>query len=71
MIVTELRYALLLITYVRARAAEARRAGRSELGASALEWAIISALVVGLAAVIFIAIRNVVNEKSSEIQDAP
>lgn len=68
---TELRYALLFITYVRARAAEARRAGRSELGASALEWAIISAIVVGLAVVITAVIQNVVNEKAGEIGDAP
>lgn len=68
---TELRYALLLITYVRARAAEARRAGRSELGASALEWAIISAIVVGLAVIITAVIRNVVQDKANEIEQAP
>jgi ABC-type multidrug transport system permease subunit len=69
--VTELRYALLLITYVRARAAEARRTGRSELGASALEWAIISAIVVGLAVIITAVIRNVVQDKANEIEQAP
>jgi Flp pilus assembly pilin Flp len=69
--VTELRYALLLIKYVRARAAEVRRDGRSELGASALEWAIISAIVVGLAVIIATVITNVVNEKSNEIEQAP
>jgi hypothetical protein len=69
--VTELRYALLLITYVRARAAQARRAGRSELGASALEWAIISAIVVGLAVIITAVIRNVVQDKANEIEQAP
>ncbi|MGH3453078.1 MAG: hypothetical protein ACRDPQ_01465 [Nocardioidaceae bacterium] len=68
---TELRYALLLITYVRARAAQARRAGRSELGASALEWAIISAIVVGLAVIITAVIRNVVQDKANEIEQAP
>jgi hypothetical protein len=69
--VTELRYALLLISYVRVRAAEARRNGRSELGASALEWAIISAIVVGLAIVITTVIQRVVNDKASEIEQAP
>jgi hypothetical protein len=69
--VTELRYALLLISYVRTRAAEARRAGRSELGASALEWAIISAIVVGLAVIITAVIQNVVDEKANEIEQAP
>ncbi len=68
---TELRYALLLITYVRARAAQARRARRSELGASALEWAIISAIVVGLAVIITAVIRNVVQDKANEIEQAP
>lgn len=68
---TELRYALLLIALVRVRADEARRNGRSELGASALEWAIISAIVVGLAVVVAAVIRNVVTDKTSEIQQAP
>lgn len=68
---TELRYALLLITYVRARAAEARRAGRNELGASALEWAIISAIVVGLAGIVYAIITRVVTDKANEIGDAP
>lgn len=68
---TELRFVLLLITYVRGRAAEARRNGRNELGASALEWAIISALVVGLAVVIFAVIQRVVDDKTAEIEQAP
>lgn len=68
---TELRNALMLIHYVRGRAAEARRNGRNELGASALEWAIISAIVVGLAVIIAAVITNVVNEKKSEIEQAP
>ncbi len=68
---TELQYARLLITYVRARAAEAKSAGRSDLGASALEWAIISAIVVGLAGIVYVVITNVVNEKAGEIGEAP
>lgn len=66
---TELRNALHLIHYVRARAAEARRNGRNELGASALEWAIISAIVVGLAIAISIVITRVVNDRKSEIEE--
>ncbi|HYJ69087.1 MAG TPA: hypothetical protein VEX15_15670 [Nocardioidaceae bacterium] len=66
---TELRYALLLITYVRARAAEAKRNGRSELGASALEWAIISAIVVGLAIGISVVISRVVTSRTDEINE--
>lgn len=68
---TELRNALLLIHYVRGRAAEARRSGRNEVGASALEWAIISAIVVGLAVIIAFVIERVVREKTSEIEQAP
>lgn len=68
---TELRNALLLIHYVRGRASEARRNGRNEVGASALEWAIISAIVVGLAIVITEVIRRVVEDKSNEIEQAP
>ena len=66
---TELQYARLFIMYVRARAAEARRAGRSELGASALEWAIISAVVVTLAIIIASVITDVVNSRKDEIQE--
>ncbi len=65
----ELRYALLLIPYVQARAAEAKRNGRNELGASALEWAIISAIVVGLAIAISIAISRVVSSRTDEINE--
>lgn len=68
---TELRYALLLVRYVRGRAAEARRNGRNELGASALEWAIISAIVVGLAVIVTAVITRVVNDKADEIGEAP
>ena len=66
---TELQYARLFIMYVRTRAAEARRAGRSELGASALEWAIISAVVVTLAIIIAAVITDVVNSRKDEIQE--
>jgi Flp pilus assembly pilin Flp len=69
LIVIELRYALLFIPYVRARAAEAKRNGRNELGASALEWAIISAIVVGLAIAISLVITRVVQSRTDEINE--
>jgi len=49
---SQLESARLLITLVRARAAAARREGRSEIGASALEWAIISAIISGIAVIL-------------------
>ena len=61
----------LLIVQVRARAAKARRAGRSDLGASAIEWAIISALVVGLAIIVYQFVLSAIQEKGDEIKEEP
>lgn len=55
------------IIMVRGRAERARREGRNELGASAVEWAIISGIVVTLALVVAAVIRRVVQERSDEI----
>ncbi len=63
-----LRLAETMIFYTRARAREARAQGRSQIGASAVEWAVISAVVVTLAAVIWKVIENVVTEKSQVIE---
>lgn len=60
-------YGRLLIVMVRARAAQARREGRSDLGASALEWAIISAIVAGLALAVALKIKDVVDGRTKEI----
>lgn len=64
---TELQYARALVTAVRARAAVARRNGRSEIGASALEWAIISAIIAGLAIFVAQTIYDKVAGKATEI----
>ena len=61
-------HAQALITLVRGRAAQARREGRSELGASAVEWAIISAVVVVLALVIARVIQSVVEDNANKIK---
>lgn len=61
-------YAQALITLVHGQADRARRNGFNERGASALEWAIISGIVVSLAAIIAVVIRNVVLERTDEIQ---
>ncbi len=61
-------HATSLITLVRGRAAQARREGRSELGASAVEWAIISAVVVVLALVIARVIQSVVEDNAGKIK---
>ena len=65
----QLLYAQMLIVLVRGRAERARREGRSEVGASAIEWAIISAIVVTLALGIYTVINNVVESRTNEIQD--
>ncbi|GAB3863123.1 hypothetical protein GCM10028801_30000 [Nocardioides maradonensis] len=56
-----------LIVLVRGRAEQARRAGASQRGATAVEWAIISAIVVGLALVVAGVIRHVVTTRSAQI----
>ena len=61
----------LLIVQVRGRAAKARREGRSEVGASAIEWAIISALVVGLAIVVFGFVKDAIEKKEGDINKEP
>jgi len=61
----------LLIVQVRGRAAKARREGRSDIGASAIEWAIISALVVGLAIVVYNMVRGAIDDKGDKIDDMP
>lgn len=63
----EVQFARTLITLARGYAAKARREGRSEVGASAIEWAIISAVVVTLALVVFRVIQGVVNDRVSQI----
>ena len=65
----QVQIARLLIVQVRARAAKARREGRSDLGASAIEWAIISAIVVGLALLIAVWVRDAIKSRESDIKD--
>lgn len=57
-----------VITFIRARADRARREGFNERGASAIEWAIISAVVVVLALVVAGAIKRVVDQNSDKIE---
>ena len=45
---SEVFYAMGVITFIRARADRARREGFNERGASAIEWAIIAAIVLGI-----------------------
>ncbi|MDN5895483.1 MAG: hypothetical protein L0H93_15840 [Nocardioides sp.] len=61
-------HATALIAVVRGRAERARREGRNELGASAVEWAIISAIVVTLALVVAKVVTDVVEDRSNEIK---
>lgn len=65
---TAVSYARFLIMQVRAHAARARREGRSDLGASALEWAIISAIIAGLAILVATQIAKVVEDRTGDIE---
>ncbi|WP_200940196.1 hypothetical protein [Aeromicrobium sp. Root495] len=64
----EFFYARAVIMFVRARAEEARRNGRNEIGASAIEWAIISAVVVVLALLVARVIQGVVEDNANQIE---
>lgn len=56
-----------IVILTRGWAAKARREGRNEWGASAIEWAIISAVVVILALGIAKAIQTVVTNNENKI----
>lgn len=60
--------ALVALTAVLARATRRVRRGARDAGASALEFAIIAAIVVVAASVIGAVIYNVVDKKSSNLQ---
>ncbi|WP_020384794.1 hypothetical protein [Kribbella catacumbae] len=61
-------YALARAHTQRTRGRAARRS-RSELGASALEWAIISAILVAAALAIGLVVRGVIDKRTGEIQN--
>ncbi|TWD84376.1 hypothetical protein FB561_5563 [Kribbella amoyensis] len=67
----EVQFVRAMVGYALARAhnqrARARR-GESELGASALEWAIISAILVAAALAIGLVVRSVIDKRTGEIQ---
>jgi Flp pilus assembly pilin Flp len=58
----------LLFAYAMLRRDALRRRQDSELGASAIEWAIISAIVVAAAVGLGLIITTVVKDKGNEIQ---
>lgn len=68
MFAPEFFHAQAFIAIVRGRAERARREGRNEWGASAIEWAIISAVVVLLALVVARVIQGVVESNANKIQ---
>lgn len=66
----EYRQAQILIAFVRGWAeGERRRASRRsrELGATALEWAVISAIVIGLAVFIGLKIKDIVQKHGDDL----
>ena len=57
-----------MVGYALARAHNQRARGRNQLGASALEWAIISAILVAAALAIGLVVRSVIDKRTGEIQ---
>ncbi|GAA1572184.1 hypothetical protein GCM10009789_27180 [Kribbella sancticallisti] len=69
----ETQFVRAMVGYALARAHNQRnraaRRGRNELGASALEWAIISAILVAAALAIGLVVRGVIDRRTGEIQN--
>lgn len=61
----------LLADQILGRSSRARRQAHHDLGASAIEWAIISALVVTLAIIVFKMVRDAIVDKSGDIKQSP
>jgi len=69
---SELQFWRTMAGYAVARAHTQRaraRQGRTELGASALEWAIISAILVAAALAIGLVVRRVIDKRTGEIEN--
>lgn len=69
----ELQFVRVMVGYALARAGTQRARGRSqfgrdERGASALEWAIISAILVAAALAIGVIVRQVIDKRTGEIE---
>jgi len=64
---SEIHVARLLFAYAQLRAQALRNSRQSQLGASAVEWAIISAIVVAAAVLIGGAIKSVVEGKKDDM----
>jgi hypothetical protein len=67
MLIQQAQYGRAVLGSRIARLAEARRSG--DVGASAIELAIITAILVGLAAVVLVVVTQIVNNRSTEIQN--
>jgi hypothetical protein len=68
----EIQLVRVMVGYALARAGSQRaraREGRTELGASALEWAIISAILVTAALLIGGIVKGVIDRRSKEIEN--
>jgi hypothetical protein len=65
---SEVQFMRAMIGYALARARKQRARGHNELGASALEWAIISAILVAAALAIGLVVRSVIDKRTAEIQ---
>jgi hypothetical protein len=65
----ELQFVRAMVGYALARAHSHRARERNQIGASALEWAIISAILVAAALAIGLVVRSVIDKRTSEIQN--
>jgi len=56
----------LLVTLLRSRTAKARR---SEAGASAVEWVVIAAIVVGICLAVALILRSALEDKATDVSN--
>ena len=68
MMFPELVFARVMFGYAMARAHTVKARKGNQIGASAIEWAIITAIVVTAALAIGLAVKNVVDKRKGEIE---
>ena len=65
---TELLFARIMFNYATARAHTVKARTNGQRGASAIEWAVIAAIVVTAAIAIGVAVKSVVDKRTTEIE---
>lgn len=68
---TQALFIRMLADQILGRGIRARRLARSDVGASAIEWAIISGIVVTLAIVVYVFVEDAIKAREDDIKQDP